>query len=138
MKYLLRSFKTRILLFSLITGLPFQMCSPLNDDCNCPTIDGKYFDINGIDHISQLKKTGGNSTDVVLENEIVQFENYSGLNVLYSVDFISYKQKKKPSFSFIYSAYACSCIYNGYQGSKTEKLSNVTVIPLFCSFCLFI
>ena len=130
MKNLFKSFKTRVVLFSLITGLPFIMCSPINDDCNCDPVTGEFFDIHGIEVINQYKKTGENSIDIIAENEIVPFEKYNGLSVNYAVNYITNIPKKKSSFSSIYSAYACSCIYNGEAGSKNEKYANITVITL--------
>ena len=130
MRAFLKSIRTKILVFALVIGLPLQMCSPENDDgCNCGPITGVYFDIKGME-LNNYKKTGENSVGRLQENEVVSYANYAGLGVEYEVDYISQRRPKRPSFSLISSAYACSCIYDGINGSKYEKLSNITVITL--------
>lgn len=122
--------KTKVLLIALVVGLPLQMCSPNgSDDCNCGPITGEYFDIKGME-LNNYKKTGEHSAAVMDENEAVFYSDYSGLNVEYSVDYISESHSQWPNFSLIPSAYACSCVYDGDRGSKNEKLSNITVITL--------
>ena len=118
------------MIIALVVGLPLQMCSPGNgDDCNCGPITGRYFDIKGME-LHSYKKTGENSVALMSENEVVDYIDYSGLSVEYSVDYISEARSKWPNFSFIQSAYACSCVFDGESGSKNEKLSNLTVITL--------
>lgn len=130
MQTFIKSIRTKVLVFILVIGLPLQMCSPENgDDCNCGPITGKYFDINGME-LNNYKKVGENSINRMIENEAVSYEEYAGLGVEYEVDYISRKNTRKPAFSLIPSAYACSCIYDGELGSKFEKLSNITVITL--------
>lgn len=127
---ILKSIRTRILVVALVVGLPLQMCSPENGgDCNCGPITGKYFDIKGME-LNNYKKTGENSAAIMDENEAVFYSDYSGLNVAYTVDYISELRSNWPNFSLIPNAYACSCAYNGDSGSKNEKLSNITVITL--------
>ncbi|AFL81241.1 hypothetical protein Aeqsu_1762 [Aequorivita sublithincola DSM 14238] len=130
MKTYIKNIKTKVLVFVLVIGLPLQMCSPIDDDdCNCGVVTGKYFDINGME-LKNYKKVGENSVNLMIPNEAVSYEKYAGLTVEYSVDYISQSRPKRPSFSLIPSAYACSCIGNGDYGSKFEKLSNITVITL--------
>lgn len=130
MRTFLKSIRTKVLVFALVIGLPLQMCSPENnDDCNCGPITGRYFDIKGIE-LNNYKKTGENSMGLVEENEVVPYAIYAGLVVKYNVDYISHRRPKRPSFSLISNAYACSCASNGENGSKNEKLSKITVITL--------
>ena len=130
MKTFLKSIRTKVLVFALVVGLPLQMCSPENGgDCNCGPVVGRYFDINGMD-LNNFKKTGDNSVAKMIANEAVPYAEYAGLAVEYQVDYISQSRSKRPSFSLISSAYACSCIGDGDYGSKYEKLSNITVITL--------
>ena len=113
-----------------MVGLPLQMCSPENGgDCNCGPITGRYFDINGM-NLNNYKKTGDNSVAKMIANEAVPYADYAGLIVEYEVDYISQNGPKRPSFSLISSAYACTCVSNGDSGSKYEKLSDITVITL--------
>ncbi|WP_310992770.1 hypothetical protein [Aequorivita marina] len=130
MQLFYKSIRTKILVFALVVGLPLQMCSPENyDDCNCGPIAGAFFDIKGME-LDNFKKTGENSIGIIEENEAVTYNEYAGLGIDYDVEYISQNRPKKPSFSLIQSAYACSCIFNGERGSKYEKLSNITVISL--------
>lgn len=130
MRTFLKSIRTKVLVFALVIGLPLQMCSPENGgDCNCSPITGEYFDIKGM-VMNSYKKMGDNSVSIMTENESVPYAEYASLGVEYSVDYISQRQPKRPSFSLISSAYACSCVSNGDRGSKYEKLANITVITL--------
>jgi hypothetical protein len=127
-----KSIRTKILVFALVIGLPLQMCSPNDDngdDCNCGPITGAFFDIKGMD-LFNYKRVEENSVKLLEENEVVFYSDYESLLVEYNVDYITQRQPKRSSFSLIPSAYACSCIYDGYAGSKIEKLSNLTVITL--------
>lgn len=130
MQTFLKSIRTKVLVFALVVGLPLQMCSPENGgDCNCGPITGAYFDINGM-NLNNYKKLGENSVVRMIENEAVPYAEYVGLIVEYEVDYISQNRPKRPSFSLITSAYACTCVTDGDRGSKYEKLSNITVITL--------
>lgn len=131
MKSFKKNIKTKILVIALVMGLPLQMCSPNGggDDCNCGPITGEYFDIKGME-LQNYKWVGPNSILPIEENEAVLYVDYAGLEVAYIVDYISQRRAKRPGFSLISSAYACSCINDGDRGSKYEKLSNITVITL--------
>ncbi len=130
MRTFLKSIRTKVLVFALVVGLPLQMCSPENgDDCNCGPITGRYFDINGME-LNNYKTVGTNSVSLMVADEAVQYDDYAGLLVDYSVDYISQSRSKWPSFSLIPGAYACSCVSDGDRGSKNEKLANLTVITL--------
>ncbi len=130
MQNLKKSIRVRVLVLGLVIGLPLQMCSPeASDDCNCSPITGSYFDIKGME-MSNYRKIDENSVKRMLENEAVPYSEYEGLSVEYQVDYISHRSHAQPSFSMINSAYACSCVYDGYAGSKNEKLTNISVITL--------
>lgn len=130
MRTFIKNIRTKVLVFILVIGLPLQMCSPENDDdCNCGPITGKYFDIQGMD-LENYKNVDENAVSPMMPNEAVPYDEYAGLRINYDVDYISQGRAKKPSFSFIQSAYACSCIFDGELGSKYEKLSTITVISL--------
>lgn len=121
--------RTRILAGILIIGLPLQMCTNNDDDCNCSPV-APFFDITGVVS-SHLKKESGNNAEVLDDGDSVLYENYIGLNTGYEADFISSNYFFNTSdFSLIPSAYACSCIQPGHSGSKNEMLVNLTVITL--------
>jgi len=121
--------KTFFLTLLLVTGFTFQNCDPF--DCNCPPFSGGYFDIQGIDLIN-YKKRGNSSVDKLLENEEVKFSDYSGLTIDYIVEYHSNNchQKKTWDFSIMNSALACSCLENGWEGSKEEKINSLTILTL--------
>lgn len=107
-----------VLLTTLLTiGFTFQNCIP---ECNCSPIDTPFFDIKGI-AISNMPSKAE-----------VDFENYFGIYMSYQVDYITSVCEKKQDwgFSLMNTALACDCDFNGSQGSKNEKLDNVTVITL--------
>lgn len=128
----LKNLKVRTMLFVLLTGLPFQMCTVVDDDfgCGCgsgPSAD--YFDINGFEMLHAKKAKIGASS--IKENEVINYFNYYGLVVNYTVDYISYNTPpQKPRFSLTPELYACSCKQPGDSGSKNEKLKNITVITV--------
>lgn len=130
MRTFIFNIRTKVLVLALVVGLPLQMCSPENDnDCNCGPITGSYFDIKGMES-ANYRNIDENSVRRMLENETVPYSEYAGLWIEYEVDYISQRRSKPSSFSMINSAYACSCLYDGYAGSKNEKLANISVITL--------
>jgi hypothetical protein len=107
-----------VLLTTLLTiGFTFQNCIT---ECDCPPIEGRFFDIKGIALSNMPSKAQ------------VDFDNYFGINMAYQVDFITtiYEKNQPWNFSLMNTALACDCAFNGMRGSKNEKLDNVTVITL--------
>lgn len=96
-------------------------------DCDCPPVEGAYFDINGIS-VKNYRKSGGQLS----ENQTVVFSEYGSLLIDYSVDYISLMEKHRSTFNnpFITSALACSCNENGDHGAKTEAIESLTLITL--------
>ncbi|MBT0607463.1 hypothetical protein [Aequorivita echinoideorum] len=129
MKTFVNNTKTKIIVIALVVGLPLQMCTTNNDDCNCGPIAGEFFDITGMD-LSSYERIDENEVEILEENEAVAYDTYDGIQLEYDVDFISEASQKSLGFSLISSAYACSCKQDGYAGSKFEKLSNLTVTTL--------
>lgn len=109
--------KTVLLATILTIGFTFQNC---NKECDCPPIEGSFFDIKGITISNMPSKAQ------------VDFDNYFGINMAYQVDYITctYEKKQDWNFSLMNTALACDCEFNGFLGSKNEKLDNVTVITL--------
>jgi len=104
------------LLFSI--GFCFQNC------CNCPEIDGEFFDIIGLDIIHQDQE--GFFTDA----ENIPYEDYGFLTLLYEVDYMVYEECDHWNFSVLPSAYGCECIENGDEGSRDEMIEDVTIITM--------
>ncbi len=109
--------KTIVLTILLAIGFTFQNCEI---DCGCAPVEGNFFDIKGIE-LSNI----ANDTEVA-------FEDYFGINLAYQVDFVvnNFKKSHQWDFSLMNTALACDCDFNGSQGSKNEKLDNLTVITL--------
>lgn len=126
-------FKTVLLTLVLIAGFTFQNCG-VDDDCNCPTVL-EFFDIQDMT-MSTFKKVGSNnySTTTINVGESIDFANYHSMRVEFQVDYLAIQAPCSKSngwnFSLMNSAYACSCIENGFQGSKDEKLESISVITL--------
>ena len=114
--------KIAFLTLLLTIGFTTQQC----DNCSCPPVDFPYFDIYDIElNHSAVYETG--TTD----GDPVTFANYIGLNIQYLYTVLANKKPKNNwNFSLMSSAYGCSCAYDGWHGSKEEKLEKVTIITL--------
>jgi hypothetical protein len=101
----------------LTIGITFQHCYP---DCECSPIDGPFFDIKGIEVSNKPNESK------------VDFADYFGFDLVYKVDFVVENSPKncRWDFSLMNSALACDCEFNGWLGSKSEKLDDITVITL--------
>ncbi len=119
--------KTCILTLVLAIGFSFSNCDPFDDDCNCPPVLD-YFDIQGLE-LKSYKQSGECCKDEISENEEINFSDYHSLFLFYEVDYIS-QNHNHWNFSLMNSALACSCIGDGAQGSKNEKLNSFTIITL--------
>ncbi len=114
--------KTLILTLILTIGFTFQQCI----DCKCPTITQPYFDIQAM----ELQENIRNYPNLE-ENTEVDFVDFSSLSIFFEADLVSSaKAPCKHGFSLMNSAYACSCIEGGHEGSKNEYLDNLTIITL--------
>lgn len=94
------------------------------DVCECPAVQGLYFDIKGM-RLNQFASTG-----LMAFNDTVAYAKYLGVDVQYEVNYISQNSPRRNEFSLISSASACDCAFNGESGSKTEMLSKLQVITL--------
>lgn len=122
--------KTAFLVLILAIGFSFGNCIFV-DPCDCPPFLGDFFNIQGID-LSNYKKRGDCCADKMAENEQVAFGQYHGMVVDFEVEYHSSNDTPpiEDAFSLIPSAWACSCLDNGWQGSKNEVLEFLTVITL--------
>lgn len=118
--------RTALLTLILISGFTLQC-----NICDCPSIDGSYFDIKGMELI-HYKQVDACCQAPMTENEAATFSNYKALSLEYQVDYYgeNCRHPHFPDFSLINSAMACSCAYNGVAGSKNEKITSLTVITL--------
>lgn len=112
----------------LAIGLGFPNC----DDCKCDPVEGEYFDVQGISRLVNYKKRGTCCADALKEGDAIKLSQYSGLSINLDVNYISNNMKHqcKWDFSLINEALACECVYNGWLGSKEEKLDDLTIITL--------
>ncbi|MEO1513925.1 MAG: hypothetical protein AAFV95_02895 [Bacteroidota bacterium] len=118
------------LLFLLSFGL--QNCGSNDDDldCNCPDIDKPFFDVTGFE-VNHYREENNCCRVEMTEGESVSFANYATMNIEYQVDYISQcRARKNWHFSLMSSAYACSCVGEGYEGAKEERLTSIRVITL--------
>lgn len=123
--------KIPLLTIILAIGVALPTCQVEDDlNCSCPPVLGEYFDIQGFE-LFNYKKRDGASIAMITENESISFSDFHGMLIQYEAEYHSYNCTQKGwNFSLINSALACSCIENGFGGSKTEKLKNLTVITL--------
>lgn len=112
--------KTKIVFLTLILtiGFTFQNC------CNCPEIDGEFFDIRDMEVIHQDSR--GFFTDL----EELSFNEYGFLALIFEVDYIAFQECMHWNFSTMSSAYGCDCTVNGTSGSRDEMIQNLDVITV--------
>jgi hypothetical protein len=119
--------KTLLLTLFLTIGFTFSECNL----CDCPELDGTHFDLQGIDSFRHFKTENG-SSNVIQDGEIIDFENYRGLDLLFSFDY-TFGQKRNfftPfNFSVMNTAYGCSCNFNGIEGSL-QHFKSIDIVTL--------
>lgn len=118
--------KRTVLTALLATGFTLQNCDP----CDCPSFLGDFFDIKGIE-LANYKKRGTCCADKLSANETVNFSDYYGLTLHYTVEYFgSTDRPESTGFSLLNTALACSCAENGARGSKDERLNTLTILSL--------
>ena len=119
--------KTIGLTLLLAVGFTGQQCNPLG--CGCDDFRGKYFDIQGIS-VDSFRKRGSCCADRMKAGEDVTLADHH-LGIRYQISYFS-AQRPRPTrapFSLISPAAACSCIEDGYLGSR-ERLRSFTVVTI--------
>lgn len=112
------------LVLFLVIGISFPSCDVIDGgiDCDCPPITGEYFRILDLELTNQK-----NNGQLIAANESVALEDYQ-LYLGIDPEFYSFNQQKRGwNFSFMNSALACSCVFDGYSGAK-EKIEELTII----------
>ncbi len=112
----------RLILVSIcFIGIHFQSC------CNCDSVD-EYFDIQDmfisydIINPDQFAQT---------EDITIPVDNFVQFRTEFVVDYISNVKCKHFGFSTMNTAWSCSCVQEGDEGSKEEKIENIQVKTLF-------
>ncbi len=118
-------FKISFLTVLFAIGFSLPSCSDDGLNCNCPPIEGEYFDIKGIDFAHH------SDTELCcLVIDEVAWQDYA-LGLHFEVDYYSDLVPKAPSiwseFDLMSTAYGCSCLYNGISGTE-EMFEAVTII----------
>lgn len=96
--------------------------------CNCPPVEGSYFDIQGIERIDHLEQISEYGSAPIPEGGKISFDDYTGLSINFSVSYLSQDNKKINGKRVLY---ACDCMNSGAAGSKNEKLKQIAVIALY-------
>lgn len=114
-----------ILFLLLFVGFVFPGCDPV--DCNCPDIIGAFFDIESLEVQNVRVNNDGSRDEIHNANIEVDWQQYI-LRGDFGVSFFGNNQPR-PNFGFslMPTAYGCSCIENGHNGS-IEKLAQFKVI----------
>lgn len=117
--------RTTLLTILLVTGITFQSCSD-EEACLCCTT-GEYkgfFDIQaiGIKH--------WNIENRQIEEPEISFEEYGYINLHFIVDYLVHQPSRQFGFSLMNSAYGCSPIPPGKEGSKEEALESLQIISI--------
>jgi len=123
-KTIMKNFKRLALSLLFSIGFVFPGCNGGYPDCNCP--ESTYFDINGLDlHFSDVNAYPVVSTDSI------EFSDFDLMTVDYLVDYhVNLQTRQDWSFSLMNTANACSCPTGGSKGSKTEKLTALSLITI--------
>lgn len=122
----MKNVKTIFLTILLSIGFILPSCK--KDSCDGVDVDSfRYFDIQGIDAF-MYKDTLG--FDLITATDSITFSGKVGLYIAYKSDYHGYLAPAKTApFSLMNTSWACSFI-GGYDGSKTEKLVNLSIITL--------
>ncbi|MFT5336504.1 MAG: hypothetical protein ACI9YL_000500 [Luteibaculaceae bacterium] len=114
-------------LITLFFLLALTLINCEKDTPRCPPFLGDYFRISGISQFSHQYWAGDTTLQILQDNSKLDFENYNGLILNYSVDYYGYN-KMQPSISFG-QLYALSCRSSGLLGSK-EKYKDIQIVTL--------
>jgi len=121
----------RILLLTLLLSTGFLLPSCEKDVTSCDGVDVnafRYFDIQGIDAFIYKDALG---FELMTTIDTITFSGKVGLYLDYVAEYHAIVEpSKSTSFSLINSAWACSIPVGGYDGSKTEKLVNLSIVTL--------
>lgn len=127
----MKSIKKLLLITILSIGFVLPSCNKDHFGTSCDDVDfeaSRYFDIQGLtafwyeaDTLYNFNQI--NPTDSILLPEL------GGLFMEYEVEYHASTSNFTPSFSLMSSALACSYL-PGYDGSKTEKLTDLSIITL--------
>ncbi len=121
--------RTLLLTSILFLGITFQNCS----ESDCPCCDGSigidtspFFDIQGTETAHFNQNFG------LVETDQIAFEEYGFINLRFLVDYVAthHNPNRRHSFSLMNSAYACSYIGPGLEGSKEESIVSLQVITI--------
>lgn len=96
------------------------------DPCRCPQALG-FFDIKGISESFHRDITGR----ILPEGDSLAFNDWREIQIHFLVDYVA--TQETPGLiqnPFANSLYACSCVDDGWNGSKNESILNVTVVSL--------
>ncbi len=120
------NFKTVFLTLLFSIGFMLPSCKKDEVITGCENAeDYRYFDIKELD-IAYLKKdTFDSFRPLSMDMDTIPFAEFAGIYILYEVDY----HAAVTSFSLMGSAMACS-IFAGYDGSKTERLTGLSIVTL--------
>ncbi|RDV15428.1 hypothetical protein DXT99_10270 [Pontibacter diazotrophicus] len=96
---------------------------------SCPTFKGYFFDIQGISSVVHHYQHSPTVAPPLEDNAKLAFNDYHGLTLRYSVNYLSSLQEPARRNGFG-QVYALSCFSSGEGGSKLEKYENITVVTL--------
>ncbi len=116
-----------ILILFFTIGFLFINCE--GGEGTCPPNEGIYFDIIGIGSLVHHYRNTQTSAPPLQDNAKISFEDYYGLILRYSTNYLSATEPKFKRTGFG-QLYALSCIFSGERGSKKETLKKVSVITL--------
>lgn len=124
----MKNFRIFILTLLLSTGFLLPSCEKNRDSCHGVDFEAaQYFDIQGMNAFMYEASLG---LDLIRAADTVVFSERVGLHLTYIVDYHAFVEPVKSTpFSLINTASACS-VLAGYEGSKTEKLVNLSIITL--------
>lgn len=124
----MKNFKTILLSLFFTIGFIFPSCKKENL-CGGKSIESpRYFDINGLEAVVFQNNKGYKLLEPL---DTISFSGTTGIYMTYQADYHSLRLPSfNHTFSLINSTMACSPTIPGYDGSKTEKLENLSIITL--------
>lgn len=120
----MNNFKTILLTLLFSIGFIFPSCKKDHLCESGPSY--RYFDITGLE-AAVFKNDDITGFELFNTLDTIAYSESVGIYMFYQAD---YHTAVSPTFSLMNSAMACSPTVSGYDGSKTEQLTHLSIITL--------
>lgn len=126
----MKSIKIALLSVIFMIGFILPSCKKDIDSCGGSSLESsRYFNIKGLNAF--VYQNNDNGFEVISSKDTLPFLETTGIYLIYQAEYHSLNLPAfNNSFSLLSTAMACTPIQPGYDGSKTERLENLTITTL--------